>query len=1153
MKSLKTLGTRSETKRDKVEEALMLEKLGKGTEETQAILYEEREVKEWTEEDSPFGNMVTNEFDTDKMDEDEQPKTSSFIDHRPKGPQGMGFGFQTATKITSKKAKPKYNWRARLEQEKARKRGIEMYGDGSSDENSSENSDQDSEDDGSSDGTGDDVEEDEEDEEWAGFEDDGAKATSINGNGLNRSIDVDDEQDFEEDDDNEDDDDEDDEDEEEDEEDDGKSKGQQFKEWANQMINPESERIETPVFKGTYTPLDRSEDKEALPSEYVVPEKAVDRKAYYVNVERSDEIQQARIQLPVVSEEQRIMEAIHNNDTVVICGETGSGKTTQVPQFLFEAGYGHPESKTPGMIGITQPRRVAAVSMSNRVSNELGNYGSKVGYQIRFDATVKPDTAMKFMTDGVLLRELTTDFALTKYSCIIIDEAHERNINTDILIGVLSRVVSLRKEMSSNPDSKLSPLKLVIMSATLRVSDFTENSSLFPNPPPVLKVEARQFPVSVHFNRRTPHDYLDETYKKAVKIHQKLPPGGILIFLTGQNEINQVCRKLKQAFPFKKGHKLAATETSVKVRVSAQESVTEVEDIDFGLEETLQPERRVTSDDIVDDYDEDDEEEEEGFEETIEEGQDINAPLHVLPLYSLLPTKEQMKVFQEVPAGSRLCVVATNVAETSLTIPGIRYVVDCGRSKERHYDEETGVQSFRVSWTSKASADQRAGRAGRTGPGHCYRIFSSAVFERDFNQFSKPEILRMPIEGLVLQMKSMGIDNILNFPFPTPPPANSLGKGLRLLQFLGALSQADKPLLTELGKSMSLFPLTPRFAKMLIISNQHGCLPYIIAIVAALTVGEPFLTQEEVGINIISGQGNESDDDDDDAENDISIELKEANRRLRSEYFGALQRFSALDFKCDALKTLAAVCAFDFDKDRESFCKKNFLRFKAMEEISKLRKQLAYLVAVNTRPNAVDSTVQKLNAKLGPPSAVQIKALKQMIAAGFIDQVAGRADIVGTDEIKSKQRVITFPYIPLFPTSVANIDPYQARDPYVYIHPGSILANGGGAPPEYIIYASVHVNEGHRAGQTPKVRMKPLTDITPSQLSNVARSSALITYSKPLGPPYGPRSITPTKRECWVVPRFGAAIGSGSVGWDLPAKKVIQEKDGTNWVVTSDA
>lgn len=202
----------------------------------------------------------------------------------------------------------------------------------------------------------------------------------------------------------------------------------------------------------------------------------------------------------------------------------------------------------PGMIGITQPRRVAAMSMASRVARELSLTSSRVSYQIRYDATVSPSTTIKFMTDGVLLRELSTDFLLSKYSVIIIDEAHERSMNTDILIGVLSRVIKLREQMWKDGTEGAKPLRLIIMSATLRVSDFAENLALFPSPPPVINVDARQHPVTVHFNRRTSSDYVREAIKKAAKIHARLPPGGILIFLTGQNEIIGVCKKLEARY-----------------------------------------------------------------------------------------------------------------------------------------------------------------------------------------------------------------------------------------------------------------------------------------------------------------------------------------------------------------------------------------------------------------------------------------------------------------------------------------------------------------------------------------------------------------------------------------------------------------------------
>ncbi|CUS10956.1 unnamed protein product [Tuber aestivum] len=853
------------------------------------------------------------------------------------------------------------------------------------------------------------------------------------------------------------------------------------------------------------------------------------KKASFVTVGRPIEIQSARLALPVVAEEQRIMEAINANDCVVICGETGSGKTTQVPQFLYEAGYGSPNTSMPGLIGVTQPRRVAAVSMASRVGEELGDGGKKkVSYQIRFEGTAGPNTAIKFMTDGVLLRELSEDFLLRKYSAVIIDEAHERSINTDILIGVMSRVLKLRRELAEKDETK--PLKLIIMSATLRASDFTENQQLFPAAPPLLKVEARQHPVSIHFSRRTASEYPDEIYKKVCKIHRRLPPGGILVFLTGQNEITHLLKRLRKAFPFKgerKGPGSAPVPPSAQI--SASEAVVETEDMELG--DFSRPDSYGSEEEASNIGDDDDLGEEMSAE-------DVESPLHVLPLYSLLPTKEQLKVFGEVPEGSRMCVLATNVAETSLTIPGIRYVVDCGRSKERNYDKTTGVQSFDIGWVSKASAAQRAGRSGRTGPGHCYRLYSSAVYERDFPEFSEPEILRMPIEGLVLQMKSMNIDTIANFPFPTAPDRPSLQKSERLLEYLGALD--PKGALTELGRVMNFFPLSPRFSKILIIGQQHECLPYIIAIVAALSVGDIFIPEHQLGMHGEAG--------DEDAPRNSETAFEDAQQtKRRKEYYRAHRTFSTLDLTSDVLKLLSVVCAYEYEKDSTSFCERNFLRLRAMQETHKLRQQISKIVKTNC-PGVLNS----FNPKLPPPSTVQVNALKQIIAAGFIDQVAIRADLLPNSPYKlsynSAKRVTEVPYMTLFASSTfqQSTDEGAPLDPAVYVHPSSVLASQSSYP-EYLVYSELKKS----ASPTGKVRMKPLTPVTGVHLASLAKGTPLITYSKPLEhvPPKVLEDSMGKRRECWVIPRIGGAIGRSEVGWGLPARKVVQRKEEGKWVV----
>ncbi|KAI9772909.1 MAG: putative ATP-dependent RNA helicase DHR1 [Geoglossum simile] len=877
------------------------------------------------------------------------------------------------------------------------------------------------------------------------------------------------------------------------------------------------------------------------------------RKAFSVQVERCTDIQASRLTLPIVTEEQKIMEAIHNYPVVVVWGATGSGKTTQVPQFLYEAGYGSPGSPTPGLIGVTQPRRVAAVSMAKRVGDELGRDSKKVSYQIRFEGTVSDDTAIKFMTDGVLLREVAADIALRKYSAIIIDEAHERSINTDILIGLMSRVVKLRQELAAE-DPNIKPLKLIIMSATLRVSDFTDNKILFSVPPPIIKAEGRQHSVTIHFARRTNHNYVDELYHKISRGHRKLPPGGMLVFLTGQNEITELSKRLKQAFTSKRP---AEGSKAPSVRIPGREVPIEVEDVEFGNSEkaeadTLDSGSETESEtEIVglDSYRGDDD-----FE--LGEPMSPTSPMHVLPLYSLLPTSEQLKVFEAPPEGSRLVVLATNVAETSLTIPGIRYVFDCGRSKERKYDKATGVQSFEVSWISKASASQRAGRAGRVGPGHCYRLYSSAVYERDFEEYAQPEILRMPIEGIVLQLKSMNLKNVTNFPFPTPPDRQSLVKAEKLLSYLGGLDSGGQ--LTELGATMSLFPLSPRFAKILIIGHQHGCLPYIIAIVAALSVGDVFIPEHQLdlGLHLEKPKIGENELVFNNADR-LEEDRREARRKA---YFKAHNLFSGLDNTCDALKLLSAVCAYEHEADQVSFCDANFLHLKALRETQKLRQQITEIVRANC-----PGVIGPLERKLGPPSTLQVKVIKQIIAAGFVDQVAIRADLAPNPPplltARKPTRAIDTPYITLFPSAPRfghgpggrgdNGNDDRAVDPAVYIHPSSVLAAvtaPGKHLPPYVIYS--HMQRSSTASQ--KIRMRPLTPITGAQLAAMGHGTPLISYGKPI------KEIMPkdvvgeatgeAKREAWVVPTVRGAVG---MGWRLPAKKVVlrKEKGGTAWAV----
>ncbi|KAI8604236.1 P-loop containing nucleoside triphosphate hydrolase protein [Dissophora ornata] len=937
--------------------------------------------------------------------------------------------------------------------------------------------------------------------------------------------------------------------------------------------------------------------------------------AFHVHVDRDPEIQEARLKLPVCTEEQHIMEKIIYNDIIIIKGETGSGKTTQVPQFLYEAGYGNPKSPNPGMIGITQPRRVAAVSMADRVAKELNLPASKISHQIRYDATTSPETVMKFMTDGVLLRELNSDFLLRKYSAIIIDEAHERSLNTDILIGALSRIVRLRREESKKDREVTKPLKLIIMSATLVIEEFTKNERLFgylrrpkkaitdsedkegkhgsdeeeeqapKDLVPVVGVDVKKiYGVTMHFNKRTPEiDYVTEAYKKVSKIHSKLPAGGILVFLSGQAEITTLVKKLRKKFPVpdkspqkfetkldaakkKKGSKMDIDTESEKPKAEDDENNNqeldprnedvELEDMAIGESKAIEEIEGMEEDDEAYDLDASDSEEELGEDdEVLEETPDAGSvPLHVLPLYSLLKTEEQMKVFQPPPPGTRLCVVATNVAETSITIPDIKYVVDSGKSKERHYDKETGIQTFQVGWTSKASATQRSGRAGRTGHGHCYRLYSSAVYENEFPTASEAEIQKMPIDGVVLQMKSMYIDNVVNFPFPTPPNREDLKQSEQRLVYLNALENSNKKSITELGKTMSIFPLVPRLAKMLTLAHQENCFPYVIAIVAALSVGEVFVKEFQLDISRPGDSDDESDDDNDrrvrpskqpkqpklDDLDEMELQhitnekvlKKEQSRRTRQKFYKAQGTHEALDPLNDMAKILNVVGAYARETNKEQFCTENFVRYKAMQEIHQLRGQLTRMVQDNF---ANSPTVSSLvfDPYMDKPTPRQLTAVRQIVACAFLDQVAIRKDLIGAVEENYSKKAKAVPYVTMWSKES------------VYIHPSSgLFGFSMEKAPAMVVYQDLQrtVKAVEIEGKPSKIYLKGLTTVDPKWMATLANGTGLVRASK--------------ERIIKIDDKTQKAMTDITYGphyWPLPPIEIWQRREGTRLVPMSKA
>jgi len=462
-----------------------------------------------------------------------------------------------------------------------------------------------------------------------------------------------------------------------------------------------------------------------------------------------------RLSLPIAKLKNELIRAITENQVLVVIGETGSGKTTQMTQYMAELGM-----TKNGIVGCTQPRRVAAVSVAKRVAEEYGcALGEQVGYSIRFEDCTSPETTIKYMTDGMLMREYLADNDLKRYSALMLDEAHERTIHTDVLFGLLKDLCRRR------PD-----LKIIVTSATLDAEKF----STYFFKCPIFTIPGRTFPVEILYCKEPESDYLDASLITVMQIHLSEPAGDILIFLTGQEEIDTCC-------------------------------------------ETLYTRMQALG--------------------------DLAPELIILPVYSALPSEMQSRIFEPAPEGSRKCVVATNIAEASLTIDGIYYVVDPGFSKQKAFNAKLGMDSLVVTPISQASARQRAGRAGRTGPGKCYRLYTEVAYKTEMLPTNVPEIQRTNLGNVVLQLKAMGINDLLGFDFMDPPPVATLVGAMESLHALGALD--DEGLLTRLGRKMAEFPLEPNLSKMLLFSVDLGCSDEILTITALLSVENPFFRPKD--------------------------------------------------------------------------------------------------------------------------------------------------------------------------------------------------------------------------------------------------------------------------------------------------------------------
>ena len=456
-------------------------------------------------------------------------------------------------------------------------------------------------------------------------------------------------------------------------------------------------------------------------------------------------VEDTRKSLPIYQFRDEIIQAVQDHQVLIIVGETGSGKTTQIPQYLHEAGY----TKNGMKIGCTQPRRVAAMSVAARVAEEVGvKVGNEVGYAIRFEDNTSDKTIMKYMTDGMLLRELLTEPDLGQYSALMIDEAHERTVPTDIACGLLKDIAKAR------PD-----LKLLISSATMDAQKFQK----YFDDAPIFNIPGRRYPVDIHYTSQPEANYLAAAITTVFQIHVTQGQGDILVFLTGQEEIEAADQSLQ--------------ETAKKLGSKIPEMI-------------------------------------------------------ICPIYANLPSELQTKIFEPTPPGARKVVLATNIAETSLTIDGIVYVIDPGFVKENVFNPRTGMESLVVTPCSRASANQRAGRAGRVGPGKCFRLYTKWAYHNELEESTTPEIQRTNLSSVILMLKSLGIDQLLEFDFMDPPPAETIIRALEQLYALGALN--DRGELTKVGRQMAEFPTDPMLAKAILAADKYGCVEEVLSIVSML-------------------------------------------------------------------------------------------------------------------------------------------------------------------------------------------------------------------------------------------------------------------------------------------------------------------------------
>ncbi|KAH9891943.1 P-loop containing nucleoside triphosphate hydrolase protein [Cubamyces lactineus] len=572
-------------------------------------------------------------------------------------------------------------------------------------------------------------------------------------------------------------------------------------------------------------------------------------------------LQKQRKELPIYTGKDAIVNLIRENDVTVLIGETGSGKTTQVPQYLLEAGLAG-----SGMIAVTQPRKVAATSLAARVAAEQGtSVGALVGYSVRFDEASSQETRIKYVTDGMLVRELLGDPLLSRYSVIIVDEAHERTLRTDLLIANLKTIQKARNaptDAKGKGAAKLSPLKVVIMSATLEAEKFSK----FYNNAKIVYVKGRQHPVTIYHTSTSQPDYVDAALRTFFQIHTDRPQGDVLIFLPGQEDIESLEKSIQ----------LYANQLPV----------------------------------------------------------DVPGVL-ICPMYAALPPSQQSKIFSPTPSGMRKCILATTIAETSITIPGIKYVIDTGKCKEKRYVARhagSGYDTLLTRDITQSSAVQRAGRAGREGSGYCFRLYTEESF-RKMPITAEPEIRRCTLTSSLLQLKCLGQD-LEELDFMDQPDESTVVSALKTLFLLGALD--NRKALTPLGRQMAAFPLEPPLARALVASTEMGCTAEVLTIISVLSASSHLFVDTH------------------DAR-DAAADARRKFRHLSGDHLTVL----------NVVRAYEEVAASESKAGRRDWCRKMFLNERCLSEAMNIRAQLRDVCArmdIDWKASAGENEVPILKA-----------------------------------------------------------------------------------------------------------------------------------------------------------------------------------------------